>query len=227
MAGSPGRGASGGDTSTGGIRKENLNRPQPGRRSERPRGSTIPSRVCVLGEYGQQTGRQLLVVRPGENDSGTHQTRDQATCYKWKDRQTVMWARVQEAIKRGKAEVACGRPAGGREVQPSGPSTFCGAPTLGERPLQWRKVGTARARRRRRRRSRHRRTERRSAESSDRGPLVSGFLCNFFCPVILHLHCPLLGAHYFARQATVSVGCCLPGDMTKERQMKRPKKNKA
>ena len=38
------------------------------------------------------------------------------------------------------------------------------------------------------------------AEGHARRPLVSGFHCNFFCPAILHLLCPLLGALYFLCQ---------------------------
>jgi len=39
-----------------------------------------------------------------ENISGTRQARDHLFkhCYKWKDQQAVMWARVKEATKRGK-----------------------------------------------------------------------------------------------------------------------------
>jgi len=39
-----------------------------------------------------------------ENDSGTHQTRDTLFkhCYKWKDQQAAMWARVMEVAKKGK-----------------------------------------------------------------------------------------------------------------------------
>jgi len=33
-------------------------------------------------------------------------------CYKWKDQQAVMWARVKEATKRG-SRTARGRPTGG------------------------------------------------------------------------------------------------------------------
>ena len=36
-----------------------------------------------------------------ENNSGTHQTRDHLFkhCYKWKDQQAAIWARVKEATK--------------------------------------------------------------------------------------------------------------------------------
>src|SRR5258706_6712651 len=39
-----------------------------------------------------------------ENDSGTHQTRDHLFkhCYKWKDQQAAMWARVKDETKNGK-----------------------------------------------------------------------------------------------------------------------------
>ena len=39
-----------------------------------------------------------------ENNFGTQQTRDHLFkhCYKWKDQQTVLWARVKEATKRAK-----------------------------------------------------------------------------------------------------------------------------
>ena len=62
----------------------------------------MPSR-CVLEEDNGQTGRQLLVVRPG-NDSGTQQTRDHLfkRCYKWKKQQAAMWARAKEESKKGK-----------------------------------------------------------------------------------------------------------------------------
>jgi len=103
----PGRGVSG-DISTRDMcsgRKASLTRPQPGRRSARPHGSTSssPGMRCVPEEHGQQTGRPLLVVRPPENDYGTHQTRDHLFkhCDRWKDKQAEIWARVKEATKRG------------------------------------------------------------------------------------------------------------------------------
>jgi len=39
-----------------------------------------------------------------ENDSGTHQMRDHLFkyCYRWKDRQAVLWTRVKVATKRAK-----------------------------------------------------------------------------------------------------------------------------
>ena len=39
-----------------------------------------------------------------EKESGTHQTRDYLFkhCYKWKDQQAAMWARVKVATKKGK-----------------------------------------------------------------------------------------------------------------------------
>ena len=39
-----------------------------------------------------------------KNDSGSHQTRDHLFkhCFKWKDQQAAMWARVKEEPKKGK-----------------------------------------------------------------------------------------------------------------------------
>jgi len=78
---------------------------QPGRRSERPRGSILlyqlKSGHALTGMYLKSTDN-----RPDdhcwwcdlENNSGTHQTRDHLFkhCYKWKDRQAAMWARVNK-----------------------------------------------------------------------------------------------------------------------------------
>jgi len=46
----------------------------------------------------------IYILCDPENDSGTHQTRDHLFkfCYRWKDQQAVLWARVKEATKRAK-----------------------------------------------------------------------------------------------------------------------------
>jgi len=62
----------------------------------------MPSRR-VLEKRGEQAGRSLLVVQPG-NNSGTHQTRGHLFkhCYKWKDQLAVVWERATEATKKEK-----------------------------------------------------------------------------------------------------------------------------
>jgi len=165
------------------LRKRgNMARPQPGRRNERPRGSTssspgMPSRGC--------TWRARITDRTTTAGGATRKTlmalaRRETTCLSTvtSGKSNSPWCgrgsrKRQRRGSRSGMWATCWRTRGAAQRS----SASCGAPTLGERPLQWRKAGTARARRRRRRR-----TERRSTRSSDpRAPGI-GFLCNSFCP---------------------------------------------
>jgi len=71
--------------------------------SERPRGSTSSSLGVYLKSTDNRPDDHCWWCDP-ENNSGTHQTRNHhfKHCYKWKDRQATMWARVKEATKKGK-----------------------------------------------------------------------------------------------------------------------------
>jgi len=108
-----GRGASG-DSSTGATfseKKKGKPAPTPARAEKRTATRFYQLKSGrVLETHGEQAGRPRLVVRPG-NNSSTRQTRDPLFkhCYKWKDQQAVMWARVKEATEGGKV----GRPTGG------------------------------------------------------------------------------------------------------------------
>jgi len=101
----PGRGVSG-DISTRDMcsgRKASLTRPQPGRRSARPHGSTSSSPAVYLKSTDNRPDDYCWRCDT-ENISGARQTRGHLFnhCYKWKDQQAVMWARVKEATTRGK-----------------------------------------------------------------------------------------------------------------------------
>ena len=87
-----------------------------------------------------------------ENNSGTHQTRDHLFkhCYKWKDQQAAMWARVKEATKQRKQKWGVGDLLADERCSPAvvdflrSNHTRSTAPPVEE-------IGTARTKRRRRR----------------------------------------------------------------------------